>query len=278
MLEAAPSWYGARGNVGEVTIELEASPAVAADRWRSGEYDVLDDVLALRSRRRRRDRRAALAGGVHLVSRLQREAGAARRRPRPPCPRARDRPARARGASGSNRGRNGRAASADDAGALASRRPGIRPGSCPRPPERGGLRRRTCPRRDRAGVSRPVGGRGVRRGRPARGRSAFEFDFSSRPPTPISRPRSRSAPTPTSGPGAPTTPIRAAASSIRCSAGPVALPRRAARGAAGSSGLAPRPGRAPAHRTASSNESGSASKRPSCRSRTATASCGGARG
>ena len=46
VLEAAPTWHGARGNVGEVTIELEASPAVAADRWRSGEYDVLDDALA----------------------------------------------------------------------------------------------------------------------------------------------------------------------------------------------------------------------------------------
>ena len=29
-----------------MTIELEASPAVAADRWRGGDYDVLDDVLA----------------------------------------------------------------------------------------------------------------------------------------------------------------------------------------------------------------------------------------
>ena len=70
-----------------------------------------------------------------MVSRLRREAGAARRRPRPPCPRARDRPARA-GASclRARRGRNGRAAPADDAGALAPRRSGIRPGSCPRPP------------------------------------------------------------------------------------------------------------------------------------------------
>jgi ABC-type transport system substrate-binding protein/class 3 adenylate cyclase len=49
VLEAAPSWHGARGNIGEVTIELEALPAVAADRWRSGEYDVLDDVIARRA-------------------------------------------------------------------------------------------------------------------------------------------------------------------------------------------------------------------------------------
>jgi ABC-type transport system substrate-binding protein len=49
VIEAAPSWQGARGNVGEVTIELEASPAVAAERWRSGKYDVLDDVLARRA-------------------------------------------------------------------------------------------------------------------------------------------------------------------------------------------------------------------------------------
>ena len=46
MLEAAPSWHGTRGNVAEVTIELVASPTVAADRWRSGEYDILDDVIA----------------------------------------------------------------------------------------------------------------------------------------------------------------------------------------------------------------------------------------
>jgi ABC-type transport system substrate-binding protein/class 3 adenylate cyclase len=48
VMEAAPSWYGARGNVGEVRIELETSPAEAADRWRNGAYDVLDDLLAFR--------------------------------------------------------------------------------------------------------------------------------------------------------------------------------------------------------------------------------------
>jgi ABC-type transport system substrate-binding protein/class 3 adenylate cyclase len=48
VLAAAPTWYGARGNVGEVTIELESSPAVAADRWRNGAYDVLDEMLAFR--------------------------------------------------------------------------------------------------------------------------------------------------------------------------------------------------------------------------------------
>ena len=46
VLEAAPSWHGERGNVAEVTIELVASTTVAADRWRTGEYDVLDDVIA----------------------------------------------------------------------------------------------------------------------------------------------------------------------------------------------------------------------------------------
>jgi ABC-type transport system substrate-binding protein len=46
VIEAAPSWYGTRGNVGEVTIEPVASTAVAGERWRSGEYDVLDDVIA----------------------------------------------------------------------------------------------------------------------------------------------------------------------------------------------------------------------------------------
>jgi oligopeptide transport system substrate-binding protein len=46
VIEASPSWHGSRGNVGKVTIELEASPAVACDRWRDGRYDVLDEMLA----------------------------------------------------------------------------------------------------------------------------------------------------------------------------------------------------------------------------------------
>ena len=33
-LESAPTWYGARGNVREVRIELEASPEAAGDRWK----------------------------------------------------------------------------------------------------------------------------------------------------------------------------------------------------------------------------------------------------
>ena len=37
---------GHAGTSPSVTIELVASPTVAADRWRSGEYDVLDDVIA----------------------------------------------------------------------------------------------------------------------------------------------------------------------------------------------------------------------------------------
>lgn len=45
VLQASPSWRGSRGNVGEVTIELEAS-STAASRWRSGEFDILDDVIA----------------------------------------------------------------------------------------------------------------------------------------------------------------------------------------------------------------------------------------
>jgi ABC-type transport system substrate-binding protein/class 3 adenylate cyclase len=49
VLEAAPSWQGARGNVGQVTLELEASPEVAAERWRSGEYDALDNAIARRT-------------------------------------------------------------------------------------------------------------------------------------------------------------------------------------------------------------------------------------
>ena len=49
VLASAPSWYGARGNVGEVTIELEASPTVAVDQWRGGEYDLLHEMLAFRA-------------------------------------------------------------------------------------------------------------------------------------------------------------------------------------------------------------------------------------
>jgi ABC-type transport system substrate-binding protein/class 3 adenylate cyclase len=45
-LESSPAWYGARGNVGEVTIELEPSPPAAGDRWRAGEYDLMYEFLA----------------------------------------------------------------------------------------------------------------------------------------------------------------------------------------------------------------------------------------
>lgn len=49
VLAAAPTWHGACGNVGEVTLELEASSAIACDRWRDGKYDVLHDVLVRRA-------------------------------------------------------------------------------------------------------------------------------------------------------------------------------------------------------------------------------------
>jgi len=45
-LESAPTWYGARGNVGEVTISLEPSPAAAGERWQVGEFDLMYDFLA----------------------------------------------------------------------------------------------------------------------------------------------------------------------------------------------------------------------------------------
>ena len=45
-LAAAPHWYGPRGNVGRVTIELEPSPEAAAERWRAGEFDVIYEYLA----------------------------------------------------------------------------------------------------------------------------------------------------------------------------------------------------------------------------------------
>ena len=45
-LRAAPRWYGSRGNVEEVTVELEPSPDAAGDRWRRGDYDMMYEVLA----------------------------------------------------------------------------------------------------------------------------------------------------------------------------------------------------------------------------------------
>src|SRR5205085_207574 len=45
-IESAPAWYGARGNVGEVTIELEPSPSASGERWREGEYDLIYEVTA----------------------------------------------------------------------------------------------------------------------------------------------------------------------------------------------------------------------------------------
>jgi ABC-type transport system substrate-binding protein/class 3 adenylate cyclase len=48
VIAAAPNWHGASGNVGEVTIELEASWAVVRERWRNGEYDVVHDAFARR--------------------------------------------------------------------------------------------------------------------------------------------------------------------------------------------------------------------------------------
>ena len=45
-LDSAPMWYGGGGNIREVRIELEASPTVANDRWRAGDYDLMYDVLA----------------------------------------------------------------------------------------------------------------------------------------------------------------------------------------------------------------------------------------
>ena len=48
-LESAPTWYGARGNVREVRIVLEASPAAAGDRWKRGDYDLIYDVFVARA-------------------------------------------------------------------------------------------------------------------------------------------------------------------------------------------------------------------------------------
>lgn len=45
VMVAAPNWPGARGNVGEVRVEAQASRATAADRWQLGDYDFLSDLL-----------------------------------------------------------------------------------------------------------------------------------------------------------------------------------------------------------------------------------------
>jgi ABC-type transport system substrate-binding protein/class 3 adenylate cyclase len=45
LIVSARTWYGARGNVSEVTIE-RASPEEAGDRWRNGEYDLIYEGLA----------------------------------------------------------------------------------------------------------------------------------------------------------------------------------------------------------------------------------------
>ena len=45
VMSAAPTWSEARGNVKEVRLELEASPAAAAARWRRGAYDALHSIL-----------------------------------------------------------------------------------------------------------------------------------------------------------------------------------------------------------------------------------------
>ncbi|MEX2546916.1 MAG: ABC transporter substrate-binding protein [Chloroflexota bacterium] len=49
LMVAASTWHGARGNVGELTIEIESSPVQARERWRRGEYDVMDLMLTLRA-------------------------------------------------------------------------------------------------------------------------------------------------------------------------------------------------------------------------------------
>ena len=146
VIEASPSWRGSRGNVGTVTIELEASQAIAGDRWRDGRYDVLDDRLAF----------GAVADDQTVV---QRSAGMSTwylgfNAGRAPLDDARVRRGLAhavdrRGLAGtptSRRGRHRRAACSHDARAFAPRLSGIRRRACPRPPDRRGLRRGTRPR------------------------------------------------------------------------------------------------------------------------------------
>ncbi len=177
--------------------------------------------------------------------------GAVRRCPRPPCLRARDRPARRRPSCYG-------AAAAETGGLLPPTMPGHSNRVAPRfDPDRArallseaGYADGRCPRRDRALASRAMWeDAGVRRGRPARGRSAFEFDFSASASDPdgLAAIRQRaahawlwawSADLPDPGGGSFEPILRSE---------PWLYRDRAARAAAGSRGLAPRPGRAPAH-------------------------------
>jgi ABC-type transport system substrate-binding protein/class 3 adenylate cyclase len=45
VMEAVPTWRGARGNVSEVMVEIEASQAVITDGWQRGHYDVLHELV-----------------------------------------------------------------------------------------------------------------------------------------------------------------------------------------------------------------------------------------
>jgi ABC-type transport system substrate-binding protein/class 3 adenylate cyclase len=49
VIEAVPGWNGPRGNVSEVTLELEASPDAVAERWERGDYDVLHETITRRA-------------------------------------------------------------------------------------------------------------------------------------------------------------------------------------------------------------------------------------
>ena len=153
----------------------------------------------------------------------------------------------ARRSSYKQRGRNGRIASADDAGAFAPRRPRNSTRSCPRPPERGGhadgraLGEITLVCldlwEDAASDAAQLAAIGVR---------VRLLPATSDPE--VLRRSSRAVPTPSSGAGLPATPTRAAASSSRFS-----CTTRAFCTAISSSsscwlgGHAPRRGRAPPH-------------------------------
>ncbi len=94
-MDPAPAWYGARGNVGRVTMAVEVSPAEAGERWRDGEYDVMDDSLAAGAAiaADAHDDRGTGHQRLHGLPRPRRETPSARRRSHPLCVCARDRPA-----------------------------------------------------------------------------------------------------------------------------------------------------------------------------------------
>ena len=145
-LDAAPAWYGARGNIGRVTMAVESSHAEVGDRWRAGVYDLVDDFLAMAAAIDADDSTiveqdtSAFTAYLGLAARVLRStmpASVAHSRTRSTgggCRRSPGSHRRVRAACFRRRSRP-----------LPSRRSAVRPGSCPCPAQCRGLPRRAWP-------------------------------------------------------------------------------------------------------------------------------------